>query len=514
MSYDLNSFIRIKDLKRIAEIVHNYHAVEPTLTVESNNAELEIETSSEIEFETNSDGVISVTSSDESVATATTTYFYKRPMSIDGNENASVIEEEEHTYVNIQAVSPGTAVITLKVGPTLAYKSVTSTINVTIADKTTPTITLSSNSKEVSEGSSDTVTYTTDSDGAASVETSDSSIATATVNNGTITINGVAEGSATITLNLASTSTYTAASAVINVTVVKRTDLESFSWAEIAAIGAQGTGDNYWDVGDTKSLTLNGTVGTLALSNYACKVYIIDFNYKGTNGVYFQGFKDANGIDVALCDSKYPSNSTDGTKCFNMNHKGQTSSSSQAGYYNTNYGGWKGSDLRYDILGSVNTAPSQYNQAKTTANVGYDATSAAKTNPVANTLMAALPADLRTELEPWTVYSDNTGNKSNVAANVTTSVDYLPLLSEFEVQGARTYANNYEQNSQTQMAYFANGNSKIKYRHDDTATACLWWLRSPYCSNADSFCNVTTSGYVSDNYATNSRGVAPAFRLA
>ncbi|MBQ6909540.1 MAG: hypothetical protein IJQ29_05440 [Synergistaceae bacterium] len=297
-------------------------------------------------------------------------------------------------------------------------------------------------------------------------------------------------------------------------TVVERTDLESFSWAEIAAIGAQGTGDNYWDVGDTKSLTLNGTVGTLSLSNYACKVYIIDFNYKGTNGVYFQGFKDANGVDVALCDSKCGNTSTDGTKYFNMNHKGQTSSSSQAGYYNTNYGGWEGSDLRYDILGSTNVAPSQYNAAKTSTNVGYDATSAAKTSPVANTLMAALPSDLRSEIEPWTVYSDNTGNKSNVAANVTTSVDYLPLLSEFEVHGARSYANQYEQNQQAQMAYYANGNSKIKYKHNDTATACWWWLRSADYRNHANFCGTNTAGSANYSPAYDSFGLAPAFRVA
>ena len=492
MAYNLGNVVTVSQLKKLAERI-KYDSLEaPTFSLSSDNVTITVEGTDTVTFTTNSDGAVSLTSSDDTIATA--------------SENSGTI--------TINALSEGTATITLRIASTATYRGIVATITVTVSAKQVPTITLSSNSKEVSEGSSDTVTYTTDSDGAASVETSDSSIATATVSNGTITINGIAEGSATITLSLASTSSYTAASATISVTVVERTDLESFSWAEIAAIGAQDTGDNYWDVGDTKSLTLNGIIGTLALSNYACKVYIIDFNYKGTNGVYFQGFKDANGIDIALCDSKYPSNSTDGTKYFNMNHKGQTSSSSQAGYYNTNYGGWKGSDLRYDILGSVNTAPSQYNQAKTTANVGYDATSAAKTSPVANTLMAALPSDLRAELEPWTVYSDNTGNKSNVAANVTTSVDYLPLLSEFEVHGARTYANQYEQNQQAQMAYYANGNSKIKYKHNDTATACWWWLRSADYYNGSNFCSTNTDGSASTNNANYSFGLAPAFRVA
>ena len=492
MAYNLGNVVTVSQLKKLAERI-KYDSLEaPTFSLSSDNVTITVEGTDTVTFTTNSDGAVSLTSSDDTIATA--------------SENSGTI--------TINALSEGTATITLRIASTATYRGIVATITVTVSAKQVPTITLSSNSKEVSESSSDTVTYTTNSDGAASVTTSDSSIATATVSNGTITINGIAEGSATITLSLASTSSYTAASATISVTVVERTDLESFSWAEIAAIGAQGTGDNYWDVGDTKSLTLNGTVGTLSLSNYACKVYIIDFNYKGTNGVYFQGFKDANGVDVALCDSKCGNTSTDGTKYFNMNHKGQTSSSSQAGYYNTNYGGWEGSDLRYDILGSTNVAPSQYNAAKTSTNVGYDATSAAKTSPVANTLMAALPSDLRSEIEPWTVYSDNTGNKSNVAANVTTSVDYLPLLSEFEVHGARSYANQYEQNQQAQMAYYANGNSKIKYKHNDTATACWWWLRSAYYSSSYDFCYTSTDGSASGSLAYYSFGLAPAFRVA
>lgn len=485
MAYDLGNIVTVGQLKKLAERI-KYDSLEaPTFSLSRDSVTITVTNTDTVTFTTNSDGAVTLISSDDSIAAAA----------------------ESNGTITINALSEGAATITLKIASTETYRGIIATIEVTVSAKQVPTITLSSNSKEVSEGSSDTVTYTTDSDGAASVETSDSSIATANVSNGTITINGIAEGSATITLNLASTSTYTAASAVISVTVVERTDLESFSWAEIAAIGAQGTGDNYWDVGDTKSLTLNGTVGTLALSNYACKVYIIDFNYKGTNGVYFQGFKDANGIDIALCDSKCGNTSTDGTKYFNMNHWG-----------NYNYGGWKGCDLRYDILGSVNQAPSGYGAAKTTSCVGYDTTSAAKTSPVANTLMAALPAALRTELEPWTVYSDNKGGHSSssqgVASDVTTSVDYLPLLSEFEVQGARSYANQYEQNQQAQMAYYANGNSKIKYKHNDTATPCWWWLRSARYYNYFYFCTTNLDGSAGNGNAYYSLGLAPAFRVA
>ncbi|MBR1602671.1 MAG: hypothetical protein IJ667_04450 [Synergistaceae bacterium] len=332
---------------------------------------------------------------------------------------------------------------------------------------------------------------------------SDNSIVTTSVNNKTLTVTALQPGTCTIYCNLSETEEYSGASATIAVEVTSPGTLEQASWADIKAIGAAGTGANYWDVGDSKTITLNGTVGTLALNSFSCKVFILDFNYRGDNGVYFGGFKSTAGVDIALCDSKLNSTSTDGTKYFNMNHWG-----------NVNYGGWKGCDLRYDILGSTDKAPSDYGKAHTTSCTGYDATSAAITNPVANTLMAALPADLRAALAAWTVYTDNYGNSSNVAANVTASIDYLPLLSEFEVQGARTYANQYEQNSQAQMAYYANGNSKIKYKHNDTVSACYWWVRSAYYTNDTNFCNVYTDGSAYYDGAYLSRGLVPAFKIS
>ena len=78
--------------------------------------------------------------------------------------------------------------------------------------------------------------------------------------------------------------------------------------------------------------------------------------------------------------------------------------------------------------------------------------------------MAALPSDLRAVMKPMTIYTDNTGGGSNTASYVTASVDYLPLLAEFEIFGTRSYANSAEQNYQQQYQYYKNGNSKVKYR--------------------------------------------------
>ncbi|MBR1603941.1 MAG: hypothetical protein IJ667_10970, partial [Synergistaceae bacterium] len=183
--------------------------------------------------------------------------------------------------------------------------------------------------------------------GAFTAASSDTSIATVEVNNKlkTLTINSKAPGSCSVTCALGETGNHRAVTEAIPVEILYKS-LEDTDWQTIKTIGAAGTGANYWDVGDSKTITLNGTVGTLALNSFSCKVFILDFNYRGDNGVYFGGFKSTAGVDIALCDSKSNSGSEDGTKYFNMNHWG-----------NVNYGGWKGCDLRYDILGSTDKAP-------------------------------------------------------------------------------------------------------------------------------------------------------------
>jgi hypothetical protein len=298
----------------------------------------------------------------------------------------------------------------------------------------------------------------------------------------------------------------------INFGFPEKKSLESSSWIAVSIVSKAGLGADYWAVGDTKSVLINGTVGTLSLST-TLYVFIIGFDHNATkegSGITFQGFKTAQtgGKNVCLCDSYYNNyQSYNGTKYFQMNHWGTKSN------YNTNYGGWKGCDMRYDILGSTNKAPSGYGSQPSGSRVGYDAEYTTATDPVENTLMAALPEDLRAVMKPMTIYTDNKGNNSGTAANVTTSVDYLPLLAEFEVFGSRTYANQYEQAQQVQYAFYANGNSKVKYKHNGTSTAASWWERSPYYNTATYFCNVDTGGRANGNFASGSIGLAPCFRV-
>lgn len=270
--------------------------------------------------------------------------------------------------------------------------------------------------------------------------------------------------------------------------------LNDNSWETISAISAAGTGANYWSVGDTKTITLSGTVGSVSL-NTSLNVFILGFDHnsaKEGTGISFSGFKttDATKKDVCLVDGSYGSYSSS-TTSFTMN-PGTSSSDS------TNSGGWKKAKIRKNILGSTDVE-------------NGDATAAATTNPVANTLMAALPADLRAVLKPITKYTDNVGNDSTAVSSITPTVDYLPLMAEFEVFGTKNYANSNEQTYQAQYQYYKSGKSKVKYKHSDVTTAAAWWLRSPYASYSTTFCYVNSAGSANSYLSGHSYGLAPAF---
>lgn len=261
--------------------------------------------------------------------------------------------------------------------------------------------------------------------------------------------------------------------------------LDEASWEYISQQSLAGNAKNIWAVGDCKKIKLSGTASELSL-NTELYVYILDFDHDAStvggtkDGITFGTFKTAltGGIDVALYNSSG----------FRMKPS------------DTNSGGWKNSNMRYTILGSTNTQ-------------NGDAAASTATSPKSNTLMSCLPADLRAVMRPMCVYTDNTGGGSDTASYVTTTIDFLPLLAEFEIHGDRFCANSAEKNNQTQYAYFKNGNSKVKYRHDSQSSTMIWWSRSPYSIRSDSFCLVTGNGSASSGDAASSRGVAPAFKV-
>jgi hypothetical protein len=327
---------------------------------------------------------------------------------------------------------------------------------------------------------SDTITITREGTGAISASSNDTQVATTSVSGNVITVTGVKSGNCVITINVAADTNHTApASQTVNVSVsLISNTLNENSWADIKSVSDAGTGATYWNVGDYKNIQISGTVQGMSL-NSTVRAFILGFNHnsrhEGPNRIHFQIGKTTSGTDIAFCDSNY--GNTGSSQGFRMNLS------------NTNVGGWNDSYGRKTLLGNSGTP----------------------TSPPANSFMAALPADLRAVMKPVTKYTDNTGNASNTSGAVTPTTDYLFFLAEFEVQGVRSYANQYEQNYQAQYDYYKAGNSKIKYRHDATGTAVYHWCRSAYYYNSSTFCRVHTSGDANYSIARYSYGLAPGF---
>ena len=349
--------------------------------------------------------------------------------------------------------------------------------------KATGSITLSASSLSLTyPKTSGTITVTRPGSGTVTASSGSTNIATVSVSGTTITVTAKATGSATITVNVGADTNYTAPSSktfTVAVTLVSKT-LSSNSWAVIKAVSDAGQGANYWSVGDTKRITLNGKVGAYTFSNFNVDVFILGFNHnsskEGSNRIHFQIGK-VSGKAVALCDSQY--NGSGSSAMFHMNSSG------------SNSGGWNGSYMRKTLLGNSNTPAST----------------------LENSLMAALPSDLLAVMKTVTKYTDNTGGGSNSSGNVTATADYLFLLAEFEVLGTRYWANQYEQNSQKQYDYYKAGNSRVAYNHSAVDMAVWWWLRSANYYSGGNFCDVNTDGGYGNNGANYSAGLRPGFAV-
>lgn len=315
----------------------------------------------------------------------------------------------------------------------------------------------------------ESVAVTRAGDGVISATSSNTATARVEVSGTSVKITGLKAGTAKITVKVAAGTNHTAPSdKTINVTVsLPDTSLANNTPDIIAAAAKSGQAANYWSVGDKVGIAVNGSFGGLSYNN-TVYAFILGFNHnssvEGGNSIHFQFGKTAAGVDIAFVNS-YGSTGTG----FCMNTS------------NTNSGGWNNSYMRKTICPAF---------------------------------LAALPTAWRNIIAACTKYSDNTGGGSNTASYVTATSDKIWLLSEMEVQGTRSYANSAEANYQKQYDYYKNGNSKVKYQHTATTSACDWWLRSVRASYTHFFCCVNAGGSAYSSSAYSSYGFAPGFKVA
>jgi hypothetical protein len=128
--------------------------------------------------------------------------------------------------------------------------------------------------------------------------------------------------------------------------------------------------------------------------------------------------------------------------------------------------------------------------------------------------LKALPSDIQNTI----TYHSSSYSATYNAEEVSYCDDKVWLLSSKEVFGGNTatsagittgYENLVAFNAETQLAYFANGGSTIRY--SSNTNICWWWLRSSYYTNSDYFADVydaNSSYYSNANYTSY---VFPAF---
>ena len=257
----------------------------------------------------------------------------------------------------------------------------------------------------------------------------------------------------------------------ISFTVVSAT-LNDNSWDIISEISASGEASNYWNVGDVKTIIINGQVGNTTFSNLSIDAYILGINHnasvEGNNRIHFCIGK-VNNKTVGLIDSQYSQYPVTSSGYFSMSY----------GDSDTNVGGWNGCYMRSTIMSAIKDA---------------------------------LPTDLQNVLKTVTKFTDNTGGGSgDNDFYVTATTETICLAAEFEVHGTSSYANSYEQNKQKQYDYYKNGNSKVRYKYNDTNSAVYWWNRSPYSDYSTSFCLVNADGSVNAITSRFCFAVAPCF---
>lgn len=246
--------------------------------------------------------------------------------------------------------------------------------------------------------------------------------------------------------------------------------LNNNTWEQIAEAAQNGLAESVWNVGDTKEITISGSIPTGKTSwgqpqtidisgTYLC--YILGFNHnadlEGANRIHFQLARSTAGKELCFYASV-------------MSNEFGTA------------GGWESSLLRNEILGTSLTNNS-------------------------GTFLGALPADLRAVMRTAQKYSDNgSGNFGSGSA----TTDYLWIPAEKEVFGTVTEGTYGQGEYQAQYAYYAAGGSTIRYGHNDTRDREReWWLRS--LADAFSFCYVDDAGNVAKEVPSETFGLAPIF---
>jgi hypothetical protein len=258
-------------------------------------------------------------------------------------------------------------------------------------------------------------------------------------------------------------SNYTTKTGSLTITINE--GLNGYTWEKVSAICAKGEAKEYFNVGDEAVICL-GEMDTM------------EYTYAGTLGNTTTLEKqtativvgDMTNTSLTLLFISY------GTQAPSYQMNPQTDEYK----YGTNIGGWESTILREWL--------------NNTSEGGFY-----------NTLSSSLKNVITTHITSYSATYDD--------SEVSYCMDKLWLLSEKEVYGSQTYSNVAASNVETQLAYFANGNSKIKYQTGTSGVVVDWWLRSSDSNSGHGFYVINPSSNTYGGSAFYARSVFPAFTI-
>lgn len=113
----------------------------------------------------------------------------------------------------------------------------------------------------------------------------------------------------------------------------------------------------------------------------------------------------------------------------------------------------------------------------------------------------AIPSALRPIFKQFKTYAAKGSGPTAVE-----STDYFALFSEKEIFGTTEYADRSAERKNKQLDYYKTSSNRIKMLN---GTKYIWWERSPYSGDDNSFCSVYPTGSAGKSKATALYGLAP-----
>ena len=264
------------------------------------------------------------------------------------------------------------------------------------------------------------------------------------------------------------------------------------TWERISELSSSGQAANFYNVGDRKTITVNGTWTIKEFNNLSVDVYIIGINhnaeFEGNNLIHIKfGFLNNKQIGWEDDIANDPAGSSPGFK-ISLNDVCRS---------------WKDSYMCNICLGNGSGTPS---------------------SPGSNSFMSILPEDLRSVMKIAHKYGGSWQSGILDVLNMEVNDEYVSLGSLYEYMGDNydgtvTGIDKYfiysgvESQYQDQYDYYRFGNSLIHYSDLDEEDVIRFWTKSPIPVDPDIYDRGTRFIIITDSTISGDNGHYPGHIL-